>query len=295
MDTTFNRTVFGYWHQGREAAPDDIKRCWDLWARMNPNWDLRILEWEDVASDFEEFGVDGSKMSFNGVANIVRLHCLATQGGVWVDAYTVPLRPLDAFLPPLMTTGFFAYHDPYRKRLSENWFLAADKDNALVTGWRDKMVEYWRIPRRPMRFRRELDRGTKGDLARLAGHVLDAIQGMPSMRSGKRIYQPKDPKWAVDVTRGGGGRVTPYFTLAMLFDLLLEERPDLWREWETMPKRTSYDCLYLRHWKRNYRRLSPEGLRALCDATPMQKLALPTKLPSELMDVLVEMSEAAMP
>lgn len=81
----------------------------------------------------------------------------------------------------------------------------------------------------------------------------------------------------------------------MLFDLLLEERPDLWREWETMPKRTSYDCLYLRHWKRNYRRLSPEGLRALCDATPMQKLALPTKLPSELMDVLVEMSEAAMP
>src|SRR6056297_664424 len=59
--------------------------------------------------------------------------------GIWVDAYTVPLRPLDNWLPPLMPSGFFAHHDPYRKRMAETWFLAAQPDNPLITGWRDRI------------------------------------------------------------------------------------------------------------------------------------------------------------
>lgn len=295
MYDAMNKTIFGYWHQGRDHAPDDIRMCWDLWARMNPDWELRILEWDDVAVIFETAEVDAGRMSFNGVANIVRLAKLAEEGGVWVDAYTVPLRPLRAFLPPLVETGFFAYHDPYRKRMSENWFLAARAGHPLITGWRDKMLDYWHIPRRPMRFRRELDPGTRGRLARGWGRVLDRVQGAPSMRGAKHIMEPKNPSWAVDITRGGGGPVTPYFTLAYLFDLLLEQNPALRADWAKMPKRASYELLYLRHWKKRYGEMTEDDLRSLVSHTDMQKLSLPTKLPDWAMDILRDMAEAQMP
>ncbi|MHA6324576.1 capsular polysaccharide synthesis protein [Roseivivax sp. CAU 1753] len=295
MDDTFNRNIFGYWHQGRDAAPDDIKRCWDLWARMNPGWDLRILDWTHIAPDFETFGIDGDKMSYTGISNIVRLSSLAKEGGVWVDAYTVPLQPLDTFLPRLMPSGFFAYHDPYRKRMAETWFLGSVPDHPLVVGWRDKMVEYWRIPRRPMRFKRELDRGTKGDILRLLGRTMDKLQGPLSIRGPKRIYQPKDPNWAVDVKRGGGGIVTPYFACAMLFDLMMAESATLWAEWEKIPKTTSYDTLFLRHWKKDYAKLGDTAVRMMAEGTVMQKLSLPTKLPERHMAVLEAVAETAMP
>lgn len=295
MYDTMNKTILGYWHQGRDAAPDDIEMCWDLWARMNPEWDLRILEWEDIRPLLEEHGVDGNLMSFTGISNIVRLAGLTQHGGIWVDAYTVPLRPLRDFLPPLMESGFFAYHDPYRKRMAETWFLGAVAGHPLVAGWRDKMLDYWRIPRRPMRFQRELDRGPKGEILRLVGRVQDRLQGPLSIRGPKRIYQPKDPNWAVDVTRGGGGSVTPYFTCAMLFDLMLEQQPELRADWARMPKRTSYDVLYLRHWKKRYGEMTETDLRSLVSHTDMQKLSLPTKLPGWAMDSLRDMAEAQMP
>lgn len=295
MYDAMNKNIFGYWHQGRDHAPDDIKMCWDLWARMNPGWELRILEWEDIRPLLEEHGVDGNLMSFTGISNIVRLAGLTEHGGIWVDAYTVPLRPLETYLPPLMETGFFAYHDPYRKRMAETWFLGAVAGNPLVRGWRDKMLEYWRIPRRPMRFKRELDCGTKGEILRFIGRVQDRVQGPLSIRGPKRIYQPKDPNWAVDVKRGGAGIVTPYFTCAMLFDLLLEEQPELRADWGKMPKRTSYDVLYLRHWKKRYGEMTEDDLRALVSHTDMQKLSLPTKLPDWAMGILKDMAEAQMP
>lgn len=295
MYDAMKKNIFGYWHQGRDAAPEAIKRCWDLWARMNPEWDVRILEWADVEAYFTQQGIDAGKMSFNGVANIVRLAQLAEHGGVWVDAYTVPLRPLDAFLPDLMPTGFFVYHDPYRKRMSENWFIASVAGHPLAEGWRDKMVEYWRTPRRPMRFRRELERSTKGKILRTWGRFLDRVQGTPSMRSPKRIYEPKHPTWAVDVNRGGAGIVTPYFTLAYLFDLLLEQDATAREIWSRMPKQTSYDKLYLRHWKKRYAKMSEADLLSLAQGTDMQKLSLPTELPSWAMELLIGMAEAAMP
>lgn len=295
MDDAMQKTIFGYWHQGRDAAPERIRACWDLWARMNPEWELRILEWEDVSSIFSEAGIDAGRMSFNGVANIVRLAKLAEEGGVWVDAYTVPLRPLGSFLPDLMTIGFFVYHDPYRKRQSENWFIASTAGHPLICGWRDRMLAYWRIPRRPMRFRRELDPGIEGDLARFAGKALDRLQGQPSMRGAKRIMEPRKPSWAVDLARGGGGPVTPYFTLAYLFDLLLEQEPDMRALWAEMPKRTSYEALYLRHWKKRYGEMTEVDLRSLVSHTEMQKLSLPAPLPDWAMAILVEMAEANMP
>ncbi|MBT54895.1 MAG: hypothetical protein CMF72_16050 [Mameliella sp.] len=295
MTTDLPRNIFGYWHQGRDQAPDDIKQCWDLWARMNPAWDLRILEWADVADQMKASGVTYDTMSFNGIANIVRLSCLSAEGGVWVDAYTVPLKPLDDWLLPLMGSGFFAYHDPYRLRMSENWFIAAQPGHPLVSTWHDYMVRYWQTARRPMRSKHEMDNTTKGTLARLSGRVMDAVQGPTSARGRKRIWQPKNPNWAVSLDGGGRYPIYPYFALAMLFDRMLADDPKLFEAWRQYPKITSYDTLLLRHWKKRYNELTPLDIRQMAAGKVMQKLSLPTKLPAPLMQTLVDMAEEAMP
>lgn len=295
MYDAMNKNIFGYWHQGRDAAPDQIKACWDLWARMNPDWDIRILEWDDAKSYFSDLGLNHRAMSFNGIANIIRIHLLAQEGGLWVDAYTVPLQPLDIFLPPLLTSGFFAFHDPYRKRASENWLLAAMQWHPLMVGWRDILVEYWQTPRRQMRYKRELDNTWQGALTRNIGRIQDRVGGRGTMRGQKRIFQPKDPSWAVDIQRGGRYPIAPYFNCAMLFDLMIENSPELRAEWGRMPKRTSYDVLYLRHWKKKYGEMTETDLINLVSHTPMQKLSLPTPLPDWAMARLVEMAEANMP
>lgn len=289
------RNIFGYWHQGRENAPEDIKQCWDLWARMNPEWDIKILEWADVEEMITDFGVSAPTMSFTGISNIVRLASLSAQGGIWVDAYTVPLKPLDDWLPPLVDTGFFAYHDPYRKRMAETWFLAAQKDNPLVTGWRDLMVAYWQSVRRPMRFRHEMDPNLKGTLTRQFGLLLDRLQGPPSARAKKKIYDIKDPVWAVSPQGGAQYPIYPYFALAMLFDYMVDTDDTLFEAWRQYPKITSYDTLLLRHWKKRYGELTELDIRRMSAGKVMQKLSLPTKLPPPLMKELIAMAEEAMP
>jgi hypothetical protein len=294
-DDTFPRTIFGYWHQGRDQAPNEIKRCWDLWAQMNPGWQVRILEWADVQGSITDWGVTAPTMSLNGIANIVRLASLSEHGGIWVDAYTVPLKPLDDWLPPLLGSGFFAYHDPYRKRMAENWFIAADKGHPLVVRWRDLMIDYWRTERRPMRFRHEMDPTLKGAAARRVGLFLDKVQGPVSARDRKKIYDIKDPLWAVSPNGGAQFPIYPYFALAMLFDRMLAEDSALFEEWRKYPKITSYDTLMLRHWKKRYGELTELDIRQMCTGKVMQKLSLPKPLPDPLMRVLVEMAEDATP
>lgn len=293
MPQEFPRNIFGYWHQGRDSAPEGIKRCWDLWARMNPGWDLRILEWADVEATMKDLGVTYDTMSFTEISNVTRLNSLAEHGGIWVDAYTVPLVPLDDWLPPLVTGGFFTYHDPYRKRMAENWFIATQAGHPLIRTWSDYLADYWRTARRPMRSKRELDNTTKGRLARMQGRVLDAVKGPLSARGGKHIYQPKDPNWSVSTAGGGKYPIYPYFALAMLFDLMLEEHPDHFELWRQYPKITSYDLLLLRHWKKRYGELTSLDIRQMAEGKTMQKLSLPTPLPGPLMDTLVGMSEDA--
>jgi len=82
MTRALPRNIFGYLHQGRDKAPDDIKQCWDLWARMNLGWEVKILEWADVKKQITDWGVTASNMSFTSISNIVRLSSLSAQRGI---------------------------------------------------------------------------------------------------------------------------------------------------------------------------------------------------------------------
>ena len=76
-------------------------------------------------------------------ANILRMRLLTEVGGVWTDASTICLRPLDQWLPNCMTGGFFFFRDAAPFLMAENWFLAAYPHNRLAELWRDEHERFW--------------------------------------------------------------------------------------------------------------------------------------------------------
>lgn len=266
------RVLHGYWAQGRGQGPEVVERCWDAWQRCNPGWRVQVLTQADADRIFERIGLKARPEGVQSQSDIVRLYQIATEGGVYVDAATIPVQPLDDWLPEVAETGFFAFHDPYRRRKVENWFLYADPGNAVAQGWLDAVVRHWERPRRPMTERREAEPGWRGGLARWRGQ----------RRSGgaKEVVEPRDRLASVDPERGGRFGVHPYFGHHYLFDLMLEREPEIAAAWGRMPKRPSYKDLMLRHWKRQYDRLTPELVESIVTGSRMQKLALKT-LPDE--------------
>jgi mannosyltransferase OCH1-like enzyme len=86
------------WFQGFADAPPLVQACLESWRRFNPTWRVVALnraslpEWVDLdqAIDPERRDLDMRK-----VANVARLCLLRRHGGVWADATSFCLRPLD--------------------------------------------------------------------------------------------------------------------------------------------------------------------------------------------------------
>lgn len=280
------RRISFYWAQGEAAAPDIVRRCWDLWARMNPGWEVDIHDAADAQAACDALGI-AMPITRQAQSDIFRVWDLAGRGGVYADAGVVPMRPLDDWLPDLVTEGFFAFHDPYRRRQAETWFLYAVPGNPLIAGWQAAIARYWQAKRRPQRHPRELDKGRKGALACwLAGW-----RGQTGRKAAK-IIEPRNRLWSVRPDGGGGRPVHPYFWPHYLFDLALAENPDLRAVWERVPKEPSYKSLMLRHSQRNYAGMSTTGLERLVAGSDMQKLLLDVLPRRELLDHLLAMAAA---
>ena len=38
------KIIWSYWHSGEADAPETAARCFDSWRRLNPGWELRVLD-----------------------------------------------------------------------------------------------------------------------------------------------------------------------------------------------------------------------------------------------------------
>lgn len=140
------RRLWLYWEQGWDAAPELVRHCRRSWEALNPGWEIVGLDAESAAARVPvETWVPRPGMRANHKANLLRLHLLARQGGVWADATTFCAAPLDAWLPPLMEGGFFAFARPGPDRLLSTWLLAATSGHALVGKWLAACLRYWRL------------------------------------------------------------------------------------------------------------------------------------------------------
>ncbi|MFW2544343.1 glycosyltransferase family 32 protein [Primorskyibacter sp. 2E107] len=282
------RRISFFWAQGADHAPDLVKRCWDGWAALNPGWEIAIGDTAQARSVFDALRIAAPPVTLQGQADIFRVHDIAAHGGIYVDAATIPIRPLDDWLPALAGQGFFAFHDPYRKRSIENWFLYSDPGAVLTERWLDQIRRYWSVTRRPQVARRELDRGLKGDLACWMSSARMALSGRDL--KAKSVIEPRDRVWAVAPDGGGARPVHPYFWPHYLFDHMLQTDPEARAAWSAVPKQPSYKSLMLRHWKKSYAQMTERDVETLVAGSVMQKLALNTPPPQALLNKVFAMA-----
>lgn len=146
------RRVWMFWEQGVEAAPEIVRECLAAWPRMNPGWEVRVLDGaaaRRAAPRFAKLARRCPRATPTMRSDLLRLELLVRYGGAWADATLLPLRPLDEWLHDwLRPSGFFCFHHSKERinqtgRLAPNWFMASVPKNPLAVAWFNEYRRVW--------------------------------------------------------------------------------------------------------------------------------------------------------
>jgi Capsular polysaccharide synthesis protein/Sulfotransferase family len=140
------RILWMYWHQGWNNAPAIVQKCAESWLKRNPSWVINFLTAEnlDEAIKIPDFYKDKCEIPLPALSDVIRIHLLTQYGGVWADASTWCVRPLDEWLYKVTAdTGFFAYALPAPGRPLSTWFIAASPQHQFMNLLRVAADELW--------------------------------------------------------------------------------------------------------------------------------------------------------
>lgn len=141
MENNLPEIIWFLWLQGLDNAPLVVGKCYDSWLKHNPNWQLILLDENNIADHIDLKRNNG--VTDQAFSDILRINILAKHGGVWVDATCFCTNPLDEWLPGHMATGFFAFERPGPDRMISSWFMAAAKYNYIIATYKNKVNAYW--------------------------------------------------------------------------------------------------------------------------------------------------------
>lgn len=117
---------------------DDSKRpdnCITSWARMNPDWTLKLWGNDDLAShgwtNARHMRTMAERGQLCGVADLMRLEILYEEGGFAVDADSICCRPLEDWL--FQGEAFACWENELaRPGLIANGYMAAEAENPFI-------------------------------------------------------------------------------------------------------------------------------------------------------------------
>jgi hypothetical protein len=207
------RRIFVLWLQGEEKAPPLVQMCLLRWRKLNPTYELKVLNFADAEEILKDFPLDCRKMRPQALSDVLRMKLLADQGGVWVDATVFPVRPLDSWLPEAASSGFFAFEGHLAPLDVDSWFLAASPCHIIPRLWWQEIERYWYKPRRLIRF--------IGDWG--SNYNFDPLSFFRS-----------------DEARGSAEY--PYYWFMYIFTHLLNTSAEFRSAWEGVQKRSGLDC-----------------------------------------------------
>lgn len=144
-DKHIPQKIWFLWFQGLESAPALVQKCFASWQQQNPKWEIILLT-DDNLNDYLKLDLTVQqqlKLSRAHLADLIRLKLLSTYGGVWVDATSFCVQPLDEWLGNAAPSGFFAFRNPGKDRLLSNWFLGANAGNPIVTKLYNDLIVHW--------------------------------------------------------------------------------------------------------------------------------------------------------
>lgn len=107
------KIIWIYWHSSLEVAPDVVQLSVKSWRDFNPGWTVNFITSDTVNEHVTIYSPDTPR-KIQWHADVIRVALLSKYGGVWADATSLCLKPLDDWLPQLLETGFFAFPEIYR-------------------------------------------------------------------------------------------------------------------------------------------------------------------------------------
>lgn len=150
------KTVWIFWDSGEEDAPEIVRMCIASWRARNPTWTVRVLD-KTTASRIADMPPLPAEAPIQTFADLLRCRLLNEHGGVWADATSFCVRPLDHWLPIVAQRGFFAFvwkrnerwftWPGYFRELA-NWFLASEPGGTIISHWDRYGLSYWSGRRR---------------------------------------------------------------------------------------------------------------------------------------------------
>jgi len=146
-------TIWMYWDQGLEAAPEVVKICAESWKALNPEYELIVLDHDSINLhvNVDSLFPDWRSLSIQQSSDLLRLLLLAQRGGVWVDATLFCLRPLHEWLDPHHCSGVYLVDVPdSTDKLFDTFFLASAPKGQFVSRWLSTFVRYLDAVPQPM-------------------------------------------------------------------------------------------------------------------------------------------------
>lgn len=138
------KKIYSLWLQGVENAPEIVRLNFHRWAKLNPEYKLVVLDQAQALDVLSDFPIDPAALSHQALSDVLRIHLLAENGGIWVDASLFPVKPLSDWLPETLTnTGVFLFNRPAEDRLIASWFIVAPENSGLIARWAKKTRQYW--------------------------------------------------------------------------------------------------------------------------------------------------------
>jgi hypothetical protein len=147
MDCPSRKTIWSYWQQGVDVAPQLVQACWSSWRRRNPDYEVICLD-SNTLSEYtdcaDEFDMTRRDIPVEKFSNIVRLSLLRKYGGVWADATVYCSAPLESWLADYYTSKFFAFRQPGPDRMFSSWFIAAESDNLILERFYEEWFQFYK-------------------------------------------------------------------------------------------------------------------------------------------------------
>jgi len=130
---TVPRRIYTFWHD-RSRVPEFVLACLASLAHHNPGWTVRIIHPDDTDVEQPPVG-DVDSLTVQQLSDWHRLAALGRSngGGVWIDASTIALQPLDSWVN-MSSPTLQAFAAPFDHAI-ESWAFAAPRDSPLMAQW----------------------------------------------------------------------------------------------------------------------------------------------------------------
>lgn len=205
------KTIWMIWLQGLSEAPFIVRKCVESWRRENPGWDVVVLDEESlnnyIVPDIPESELQ--KLTATTKSDLFRLQLLSDYGGVWADATTYCMRPLDGWIDECAKSGFFAFYKPGRDRVISSWFMVSEKECPVTVRMRDQFAAFFMVNR--------MDNNRMKIARSLLSRMLNR-----SERTTRYWFTPLVTKYL---------KVYPYFVFHYMFERVVstdEESKEIW-------------------------------------------------------------------